>query len=64
MYLFKEGLDVKIKQIEASRVIGITQANLSLILNRKMACRKVVAFCITKYIDKYAEIDEYFERVR
>ena len=64
MYIFKEGLEVKIKQVEACKVIGITQANLSLILNRKMPCRKVVAFCITKYIDKEAEIEDFFERVK
>ena len=64
MYMLKEGLDVKIKQVKASEKIGITQPNLSLILNRKVACRKVVAFCITKYINEDAEIEDYFERVR
>lgn len=64
MYVFKEGVKVKIKQIEASEIIGLTQPTLSNILNRKVACRKVVAFSITKYISKDAEIEDYFERVR
>ena len=34
---------------------NLTKNNVN-ILNRKVACRKVVAFCITKYIDKNAKI--------
>lgn len=64
MYKFKEGVDFKTKQVTASEVIGIAQPTLSNILNRKVACRKVVAFCITKYLDKNAEIEDYFEKVR
>ena len=33
---------------------------LSNILNGKVACRKVVAFCITKYLNENAEIEDYF----
>lgn len=62
MYKFKENVDYKINQIIASEVIGITQPCLSNILNRKVACRKVVAYCITKYLDDNAEIKDYFVR--
>ena len=64
MYVFKEGVNTKINQTKASKVIGLTQPTLSNILNRKVACRKVVANCITKYINENAEIEDYFERVR
>ena len=64
MYTFKQDVDYKINQTIASEVIGITQPCLSNILNGKVACRKVVAFCITKYLDEDAEIEDYFERVR
>ena len=64
MYIFKQNLNVKINQTAASEVIGITQPTLSNILNRKVACRKVVAFCIVKYLDNDAEIEDYFERVK
>lgn len=64
MYMLKEGVKPKIKQVEACKVIGITQPTLSIIMNRKVACRKVVAYCITKYIDQNAEIEDYFDRVR
>ena len=63
MYIFKENIDVKINQTIAGEVIGLTQPTLSNILNRKVACRKVVAFCITKYIDENAEIEDYFEKI-
>lgn len=48
-------------QTEACKTIGITQPNLSKILNGKVKCRKVVAFSITKYIDLLGEINEYFK---
>lgn len=64
MYVFRNDVGVKINQTIASEVIGISQPTLSNILNRKVACRKVVAFCITKYIDDYAEIEDYFEKIK
>lgn len=62
MYIFKENNNVKMNQTIASEVIGLAQPTLSNILNRKVACRKVVAFCITKYIDENAEIEDYFDK--
>ena len=62
MYIFKDNNDVKMNQTIASEVIGLAQPTLSNILNRKVACRKVVAFCITKYIDENAEIEDYFDK--
>lgn len=63
MYIFKENINVKINQTIAGEVIGLTQPTLSNILNRKVSCRKVVAFCITKYIDENAKIEDYFEKI-
>ena len=63
MYIFKTEIPVKINQTIASKVIGLAQPTLSNILNGKVACRKVVAFCIAKYLDENAEIEDYFERV-
>ena len=64
MYMFKENTGVYIKQVVACEVIGITQPTLSDILNRKVACRKVTAFSITKYIDKDAEIEDYLPKLQ
>lgn len=60
MYIFKTEIPIKIKQIEACKIIGLAQPTLSKILNGKVACRKVVAFSITKYIDETAEINDFF----
>ena len=62
MYILKENVNVKMNQTIASEVIGLSQPTLSNILNRKVACRKVVAFCITKYINENAEIEDYFDK--
>ena len=62
MYLFRKDVDYKINQTIASEVIGITQPTLSNILNGKVACRKVVAYCITKYLDENANIEDYFTK--
>lgn len=62
MYIFKADNDVKMNQTIASEVIGLAQPTLSNILNRKVACRKVVAFSITKYIDENANIEDYFDK--
>lgn len=64
MYRFRQDVDYKINQTIASVVIGITQPCLSNILNGKLLCRKVVAFCITKYLDDNAEIEDYFIKER
>ena len=62
MYIFRKDVDYKINQTIASEVIGITQPTLSNILNGKVACRKVVAYCITKYLNENAEIEDYFTK--
>jgi hypothetical protein len=66
MYRFREDVSNKLRdgQVKAGEIIGLSQPTLSNILRRKVLCRKVVAFCITKYIDPEAEIEDYFERVR
>ena len=60
MYIFKTEIPIKINQSKACKIIGLSQPTLSKILNGKVACRKVVAFCITKYLNENAEIEDYF----
>lgn len=62
MYRFRNDVTYKINQTIASEVIGLAQPTLSNILNRKVTCRKVVAFCITKYLDDNAKIEDYFTK--
>lgn len=62
MYRFREDKNNRLKdgQVKAGEIIGLAQPTLSNILTGKVLCRKVVAFCITKYIDPNAEIEDYF----
>lgn len=62
MYIFRTEIPIKINQTFASKIIGIAQPTLSNILNGKVACRKVVAFSIVKYLDDNAEIEDYFTK--
>ena len=63
MYLWKHKNLCLRKQQEASKVIGVTSQYLSAICGRKLTIKKTLAYCITKYIDSEAEIENYFERV-
>lgn len=61
MYIFKSAKKDEIENITiASEIIGISRTYLTNILNRKNDCSKVVAYAITKYINKEAEIKDYF----
>ena len=62
MYRFKiEGLEIN--KTKASKIIGISRVYLTDILNRKKSCTKVIAYCITKYLNQEAEINDYFIRI-
>ena len=63
MYIWKHKNLCLRKQQEASKTIGVTPQYLSAICGRKLAIKKTLAYCITKYIDSEAEIENYFERV-
>jgi DNA-binding XRE family transcriptional regulator len=62
VYIFKNNKRTTIRQVEASKVIGVSQSTLSSILRGKLACSKVMAYAITKYFDENAEIEDYFVR--
>lgn len=66
MYIFKseKKQDVKLfNKNEVANVIGIHPVTLRNILNGKQKCSKLVAYCITKFLNREAEISFYFERV-
>lgn len=65
MYRFKkESLGrLKLCITDLSKVIGVSKQSLSNIINNKANCRKTTAFCIAKYINENAEINDYFERI-
>ena len=66
MYILKENVIVDFngeKQKKIAEQIGITEQTLSKVLNRKMPCSKMIAYCIVKINDKEKEIEDFFERV-
>ena len=63
MYILKENIVVDLKcetQRKVAEKIGITEQTLSKILNRKMTCSKMTAYCIAKAIHPEAKIEDYF----
>lgn len=64
MYRFKDKDTFAIyNKCEVAKVIGITRQYLGDIINNKKNCSKLVAYCITKFIDSEKEIEDFFERV-
>ena len=62
MYYFRQDIELKFRQRKACLKVGLTDATMSNIINGKVACRKVVAYAITKYLNQDAEIEDYFVR--
>ena len=64
MYKIKEvGLLEEYNKVKVAEQIGLHPDTLRKILNGKVVCSKLVAYCITKFINSDAEINDYFERV-
>ena len=47
-----------------AEVIGLHADTVRRTINGKQNCTKLVAYCITKFLNQDAEIEDYFERVR
>lgn len=64
MYILRNSEKVSIiNQSELARKIGINQATLNRIFNKKQKCSKIMAYTIVKSINENAEIEDYFERI-
>lgn len=61
MYYFI-GKDIAINKTLASKTIGVSREYLTQILNGRIACSKLVAYCISKYLGENKEIEDYFVR--
>lgn len=48
---------------KAAKVIGVDISTLSRILHGKQKCSKMLAYCIVKYYNKNAELNNYFIRI-
>ena len=53
-----------INQSELARKVGINQATLNRIFNKKQKCSKLMAYAISKSINENAEIENYFELIK
>ena len=47
---------------EMAKIVGLNPATLRRIFTKKQQCSKLVAYCITKFLNKEAEIANYFEK--
>lgn len=64
MYLMKKtNLTKVIKQSAMARQIGLDPATVNRIFNQRQQCSKLVAYCITKFLDSDKEIEDLFIRV-
>lgn len=61
MYIAKTEKFNIINQREIAKIVGITEATMSRIVNKKQGCSKMTAYCIVKAIHVQAEINEYFD---
>lgn len=63
MYEIKDTTIGKLYNKETmAKIVGLNPATLRRVFNKKQQCSKLVAYCITKFIDKDAEITDYFEK--
>ena len=64
MYRIKNICDLKINKTAASKEIGVSRDYLTDVLNGKKDSSKILAYCITKYINPKAEIKVIFYTIR
>ena len=63
MWTFKDKEVAKTYNKEQmAKVIGLNPDTLRRVINGKQECSKLVAYCITKFLNYEAEIEDYFIR--
>ena len=61
MWAFKDKEVAKTYNKEQmAKVIGLNPDTLRRVINGKQECSKLVAYCITKFLNYEAEIEDYF----
>ena len=61
MWTFKDKEVTKTYNKEQmAKVIGLNPDTLRRVINGKQECSKLVAYCITKFLDDEAKIEDYF----
>ena len=63
MWIFKDKEVAKTyNKTQMAKVVGLNADTLRRIINGKQECSKLVAYCITKFLNSEAEIEDYFIR--
>ena len=63
MYTFKDKEQAKeYNKTKMAEIVGLNADTLRRIINGKQECSKLVAYCITKFLNEDAKIEEYFIR--
>ena len=61
MYTFKDKNVAKMfNKTQMAKVIGLNPDTLRRVINGKQECSKLVAYCITKFLNYETEIEDYF----
>lgn len=65
MYKFKDKTIASMYNKEQmAKVVGLNADTLRRVINGKQECSKLVAYCITKFLNSESEIENYFERIK
>lgn len=63
MYRFKDKDAAKIyNKTQMASVVGLAPETVRRITNGSQPCSKVIAYCITKFLNNDAEIEKYFDK--
>lgn len=64
MYMMKDNNIAKVINKSAmAKEIGLAPATVIRIFNQKQTCSKLVAFCITKFLDSNKEVEDLFIKI-
>lgn len=64
MWNFKDESIAKIyNKKQMAEIIGLAPDTVRRIIKGTQSCSKQVAYCITKFLNSEAEIEDYFKRV-
>lgn len=49
-------------KVQMANVIGLSPDTVRRVINGKQECSKLVAYCITKFLNSESEIEDYFDK--
>lgn len=65
MWKFKDkDLAKNYNKTQVAKIIGLNADTLRRVINGKQVCSKLVAYCITKFLNNEAEIEDYFKLIK